>query len=55
MARLVLALLLMDETVYVVLLGGGVCKWEMMEEEGEVSADLSSSGEMRTMLSFARV
>lgn len=53
-ARLVSALLLRDETVYVVLPGGAFCKWDMTEEEGEASADLSSSGEMRTTLRFVR-
>eukprot|EP00586_Coscinodiscus_wailesii_P021649 CAMPEP_0172519312 /NCGR_PEP_ID=MMETSP1066-20121228/291345_1 /TAXON_ID=671091 /ORGANISM="Coscinodiscus wailesii, Strain CCMP2513" /LENGTH=566 /DNA_ID=CAMNT_0013301879 /DNA_START=223 /DNA_END=1923 /DNA_ORIENTATION=+ len=53
-ARPVSALLLTGEMVYVASPGGGVCEWEMIEEDGEASADSSSSDEMRTTLSFVR-
>mmetsp|Transcript_60205 Transcript_60205/g.71617 ORF Transcript_60205/g.71617 Transcript_60205/m.71617 type:complete len:99 (+) Transcript_60205:141-437(+) len=52
--RPVLALLLMGEMVYVTSPRGGVCEWEMTEEEGEASADLLSFDEMRMTLSFVR-
>ena len=50
----VLLLLLPVEMVYVALPGGGVCEWEMMEKERKALAYLSSSDEMRTVLSFVR-
>eukprot|EP00586_Coscinodiscus_wailesii_P003282 CAMPEP_0172480940 /NCGR_PEP_ID=MMETSP1066-20121228/6475_1 /TAXON_ID=671091 /ORGANISM="Coscinodiscus wailesii, Strain CCMP2513" /LENGTH=135 /DNA_ID=CAMNT_0013242777 /DNA_START=497 /DNA_END=905 /DNA_ORIENTATION=+ len=34
--------------------GGGVCEWEMMEEEREALADSLFSDEVRTTLSFVR-